>query len=444
MAQLIAGQLRQHGHRAVVVNDGTVALRRLDNETFDLVISDVRLPGVDGMTIFRWVKQRSPRTPVILMTAYGSIPEAVDALKNDAAHYLTKPFSIEDLLGAVDEAEVEVAIERERARAREVRAGADPSAMLLGDAPSMRTLKAMLQTVAAAEGPVLISGETGSGKRRVARAIHALGVRREKPFVAINCAALAGGGLEPELFGHERGAGRDELGHREGRLRTADQGALFLDEVAELTPSSQAKLLQVLEDGTYLPLAASSLAKVDVRVIASTSADLAALVAARRFREDLYYRMRSFHVQVPPLRSRRGDLPQLVENILCETSSRAQPPRISARGWAALAAYGYPGNVRELRQIIQHALAMSGDTDIDLCHLPTEVRGGVADKQTDGTDFPTLSSAERDFERDYLLRALREAAWNKTRAAKLLGISRKTLWQKLRALGVEAPPRRHG
>ena len=441
IAQMIADQLRKEGHRAVVVGDGDIAMRRLDDEVFDLLICDVRLPGVDGLTIFRRIKQQSPLTPVILMSAYGSIPEAVNALKNDATHYLAKPFGIEDLLHAVHEAEAQVGFERQRAQVQEADAGIDPEITIIGESPPMRALKRLVRTVARAEGAVLITGETGTGKERVARTIHALSRRRDRPFVPVNCAAFPDTLLEAELFGHERGAFTGALQRRDGRFRAAEGGTLFLDEVGETSPGSQAKLLRVLEDGTYQPLGSNATVRADVRTISATNVDLRGRIPEGKFRDDLYYRLKLFHLHVPPLRERRSDLPKLVEHFLIEITKKPELPRLAPRAWAALSAYDFPGNVRELRHAVQHAVAMAGETDIDLVHLPPEIRGDDTD-EPEASRFLPLSSASREFERDYLVRALREAGWNKTRAAKLLGISRKTLWQKLRSLGVDVPRRK--
>jgi DNA-binding NtrC family response regulator len=416
IAQSIADELRHQGHRAVIVRDGSVAMRRIEAEVFDLVISDVRLPGTDGLTIFRRLAQRVPKTPVILMSAYGSISEAVDAVKNDAAHYLAKPFGIEDLLRAVREAEARIGIERVRDRARDDRGGPDPDTGLIGDSPAMHALQQMIRTVAAAEGSVLLTGEVGSGKERVARALHCLGPRSAGPFVSVDCAANAGPLPAAEAQG----------------------GTLFLDEVAELSPGVQARLLHLLSEGGEPARGTPAL-----RVIATTSTDLRERVAGGHFRDDLFYRLKQFHLHVPALRERRSDMPKLVDHFLGMAPGRREQPRISARAWAALSAYPFPGNVRELRDAVQHAVAMLGENggDIDLGHLPEEIRGGASDA-AEQSGFVTLISAAKDFERDYLVRALREAGWNKTRAAKLLGISRKTLWQKLRMLGVDAPRRR--
>ncbi len=323
--------------------------------------------------------------------------------------------------------------------------GADPGAgggsssravdaRIIGDTLQMRSLKDRVRAVALSEGPVLISGETGTGKELVARTIHELGARAARPFLVINCAAFPDTLLEAELFGHERGAFTGAYTRREGRFVAAHGGTLFLDEVGDMSPGAQAKLLRVLAEGTLEPLGSNQPVKVDVRIMSASNVDLTASIMASRFRQDLYYRLKLFHLRVPPLRDRRDDLPRLVDWFCWELGDRP-PPRFSPRAWAALSHHPYPGNVRELRNAIRHALALAGDGDVDLEHLPEDLRGRAPLRGR--RSRPSLAEAMCSFERDYILRALQEASWNKTAAAELLGISRKTLWTKLREHEIE-------
>ena len=468
IAEPIAEALRREGHRLTVVSHGDRALKRLEEEVYDLLICDIRLPGADGLSIFRRVREQQPAAKVILMSAYGSVAEAVAAVKDRAVDYLAKPFAMSELLRTVQQVGEERRIEQSVLRARgQLDRGSETS--IVGETPPMVTLISRIQAVADSDAPVLITGETGTGKELVARALHASSSRRDQPFVEVNCAAFPDTLLEAELFGHERGAFTGADRRREGRFRTAHGGTLFLDEVGEMSPSAQAKMLRALQDGSFQPLGSNTTVKVDVRTVAATNVDLRARIADGRFREDLFYRLKVFHLHVPPLRERRADLPLLAEYFIRHmtvaatekanaaalakdggvTSTEQAPPVILPRAWAALSHYRFPGNVRELKHAIRHALVLSAGSDIDLEHLPEEVRGRVSQEPPPSSagggglgvlsgSLQPLEAAQRQFEREYLLRALREADWNKTRVAQLLGISRKTLWQKLRRLGIDA------
>ncbi len=456
IAEPIAEALRREGHHLTVVSHGDRALKRLEEEVYDLLICDIRLPGADGLSIFRKVREQQPEAKVILMSAYGSVAEAVAAVKDHAVDYLAKPFAMSELLGAVRQVGEERRLSRSLAHARETIDTYHGEAVIIGETPAMASLVARIRAVADSDAPVLITGETGTGKELVARALHRHSSRTSRPFIDVNCAAFQDTLLEAELFGHERGAFTGAERRRDGRFRAADGGSLFLDEVGEMSPSAQAKMLRALQDGSFQPLGSSTTMKVDVRTIAATNVDLRSRITEGKFREDLFYRLKVFHLHVPALRERRADLPLLAEffcrQILAtsdqspETTSERRNPVITPRAWAALSHYRFPGNVRELKHALRHALVLSQGGDIDLEHLPEEVRGrSVTEPRPIGgvtvvgpTALQPLEAAQRQFEREYLLRALREADWNRTRVAQLLGISRKTLWQKLRRLGIEA------
>jgi two-component system, NtrC family, response regulator AtoC len=455
IAEPIAEALRREGHHLTVVSHGDRALKRLDEEVYDLLICDIRLPGADGLSIFRKVREQQPEAKVILMSAYGSVAEAVAAVKDHAVDYLAKPFAMSELLGAVNQVSDERRLARSLAHARERIDSYDGDVVIIGETPAMVSLVARVRAVADSDAPVLITGETGTGKELVARALHFQSSRRARPFVDFNCAAFQDTLLEAELFGHERGAFTGAERRRDGRFRTADGGTLFMDEVGEMSPSAQAKMLRALQDGSFQPLGSSTTIKVDVRTIAATNVDLRSRITEGKFREDLFYRLKVFHLHVPALRERRADLPLLAEYFCrqmtpaaeggAEASGERRVPVITPRAWAALSHYRFPGNVRELKHALRHALVLSHGGDIDLEHLPEEVRGRAPDARPHGgvslvgpASLQPLEAAQRQFEREYLLRALREADWNRTRVAQLLGISRKTLWQKLRRLGIEA------
>jgi DNA-binding NtrC family response regulator len=452
IAEPIAEALRREGHRLTVISHGDRALKRVEEEVYDLFICDIRLPGADGLSIFRRVREQQPEAKVILMSAFGSVAEAVAAVKDRAVDYLAKPFAMSELIRTVQQVGEERQLEQSMARARDTLDHTSP-VTIVGETPPMVALISRIQAVASSDAPVLITGETGTGKELVARALHAASGRAERPFVEINCAAFPDTLLEAELFGHERGAFTGAEKRREGRFRSAHEGTLFLDEIGEMSPSAQAKMLRAVQDGSFQPLGSNITIKVDVRTVAATNVDLHARIAEGRFREDLFYRLKVFHLHVPPLRERRADLPLLAEYFIRQLApADHRQPVIAPRAWAALSHYRFPGNVRELKHAIRHALVLSGGADIDLEHLPEEVRGKVS-VEPEGigagghagnhsgvmqSSLQPLEAAQRQFEREYLLRALREADWNKTRVAQLLGISRKTLWQKLRRLGIDA------
>jgi DNA-binding NtrC family response regulator len=430
--------LADRGHRVTAVADGAEAMGWLDSRRFDVAICDIRLPKVDGMQIFHRIRRESPNSQVILMSAYGSVAEAVEAMKEKATHYLSKPFSLEVLLELVERVEQEQGLRRQLDAAR--RGEEDTQPAIMGDSPPMVRLREVIAAIAASDAAVLLTGDSGTGKELVAREIHSASRRAARPMVAVNCAAFPETLLEAELFGHEKGAFTGAFTRREGRFKAADGGTLFLDEVAEMSLAAQAKLLRVLEDGTCQPLGSNQTIPVDVRLISATNADVRHAVRDGKLREDIFHRLKVFHLHLPPLRDRRTDLPLLINHFHHQFHGEDAPPlRISPRAWAALKHYRFPGNVRELKHIVEHALVLSGGDEIDLEHLPEEVRGEPIPASPRSLSSIPLVDAVRAFERDYLLRSLRRCEWHKGRTAEMLGISRKTLWQKLKAHGIEGP-----
>jgi DNA-binding NtrC family response regulator len=427
--------LRARGHRVQEAKDGGEAKALVEKERFDLAISDIRMPKVDGMALFRFIRERSPSTDVILMTGYGEVEQAVEALKDGAEDYLTKPVDLDELAFRVERVMqrrmVESELESARAELRGLAKG-----RIIGKSPAIAKLLDMLETIAESDAPVLIVGETGTGKELVARRLHELSPRRGGPFVAVNCAAFPETLLEAELFGHEAGAFTGAAKKRDGRFVAANGGTLLLDEVGEIPPMAQAKLLRVLQEGTIEPLGTNDSTKVDVRVLSATHRDLKERIKQGLFREDLYYRLNVLDVSIPPLRDRTGDLPILVQYFLERFARGKEPPTITPRAWAALANHPFYGNVRELEHAIQRAVVLARGT-IDLEHLPEEIAGREAPVQLDGIGIRPLAIAVREFEREHIERALTAAEGRKARAADMLGISRKNLWEKCKALGLE-------
>jgi two-component system response regulator AtoC len=434
---VLAGDaLRDAGHRVSIATNGVQALALVGEQTFDVMICDVRLPGIDGLELFRRARQESPDMAVILMTAFAAVQDAVAAVKDGAHDYLTKPFDIEEIILRLRRIAEHRALLRDLDDARAQLADQSADETVIGRSAQMRRLMDRVKTLATSHAPVLIRGESGTGKELVARALHDRGPRRGKPFVAVNCAAFPDTLLEAELFGHERGAFTGAVRKRDGRFRAAHGGTLLLDEVAEMSPAAQAKLLRVLQEGTIEPLGTNESVRVDVRVISATHRDLKERMAAGTFREDLYYRLNVLDVDLPPLRERQGDLPLLVQYFLKKFTPPGQAtPGVSPAAWNALAQFPFPGNVRELGHAIEHASVLAAGNEIELRHLPGDIaRSGKGIEPPMPATQP-LGIALKEFEREYLQRALTRAEGKRMVAAEILGISRKNLWEKLRTHG---------
>src|SRR3982750_3781947 len=383
--EMLAGDaLRDAGHVVTAVKDGAAALELVKVRAFDLMICDVRLPKMDGLTLFRQTRQQSPETTVILMTAFAAVQDAVAAVKEGAHDYLTKPFEIDEITLRVKRIAEHRALLRDLEVARAELAKEGISDVIVGRSVQMRRLLERVNTIAPSHAPVLLQGESGTGKELVARALHERGARQGKAFVAVNCAAFPETLLEAELFGHERGAFTGAIKKRDGRFRAAHGGTLLLDEVAEMSLPSQAKLLRVLQEGVIEPLGTNESVRVDVRVISATNRNLKERVVDGLFREDLYYRLNVLNVDIPPLRERKGDLPLLVQYYLRKlTKPGKTTPRVSPAAWIALAEYPFPGNVRQLGHAVEHAMVLAGGAEIEVHHLPREIaRAGEVSRAT--------------------------------------------------------------
>jgi DNA-binding NtrC family response regulator len=436
----LAYPLSDAGHRVTEASDGAEALSLVSKQAYDIVICDIRLPKVDGLVLLRHIHRESPGTAVVLITAYGNVNDAVMALREGASDYVTKPIDPEALMSRVvariaerHDLTRELAEARDYLSARDARR-AQTVEPLIGRSPPMVRLLERIDAVAASDAPVLISGESGTGKELVARTLHHRSARGAAPFVAVSCAALPDTLLEAELFGHERGAFTGAVRKREGRFVMASGGTLLLDEVGEMSPAAQVKLLRVLEEGRIEPLGSSASIDVDARVISATNVDLRQRVAEGRFRDDLYYRLNVLDLAVPPLRDRSSDLPLLLEHFLARFAAEGGPaPAIAPRAWAAMLRYGFPGNVREFAHLIERAVVLARGGEIGLEHLPAEVSHAAEAADSCDDELLPLGVAIKDFERAHLARALRLTGGKRARAAELLGISRKNLWEKLRS-----------
>ena len=435
---------------------GGAAAELLATETFDVLLSDVRLPGLDGLSLVRTARQTAPLTDCILMTAFADIGDAIAALKVGAADYLTKPFDLDELLHHISRIDGTRALRRELTEVRRALSTQPGGVRMVGHSREMQKIQSRIEMIAPSDSPTLVVGESGTGKELVARMLHEGSPRAAKPFVAVNCAAFPDTLIEAELFGFERGAFTGAMKRRDGRFRSADGGTLFLDEVAELPLPAQAKLLRVLQDGTFEPLGSDTAVKVDVRIVSATHRNLREQVAKGLFREDLFYRINVLDIALPPLRERAGDLPLLVEFFLgghtrTDAAGKKTRPVLSEDAYAALAAHEFPGNVRELAHAIEHAVVLAGSGEITLDHLPIAVAEAALRHPGSGAATPAagagprlepmtvipLAQATREFEKCHLRRALAATGGKRVKTAERLGISRKSLWEKLRRYEIE-------
>ncbi len=441
--------LEKAGHTIDEAGDAAAARDKIRARRYLVVLSDLKLPGGSGLDVLREVKQADPTIPVILMTAFGSVEEAVTAMKEGAFDFLQKPVDLEHLKLQIARAARQQELLRENLLLREEYSARYGFPRIVGEHAAMREASQMVQRVAAADSTVLLLGESGTGKELFARAIHHLSPRREQPFVPLNCAAIPEGLVENELFGHERGAFTGAGARKAGKMELAHRGTMFLDEIGELPPAIQSKLLRVLEERRFERVGGTVPVDVDVRIVTATNRDLRAAIAAKSFREDLYFRIAAVPVTIPPLRDRGNDVLLLADHFLekfrCEFAKPGLALADNAR--ARLAEYSWPGNVRELQNTIERAVILSDGASIsaEALQLPG-ARPAPAAVPTDllpetfNWDGPLEAVSARavaHVERLKIEAALRDARWNKTRAAEALGVSSKALLAKMRALGLE-------
>ena len=429
----VGDQLRHAGYHVELSKDGAQATKILSENTFDVVLTDVRLPKLDGHSLLDLILEQYPDTDVILMTAYADVADAVGALKKGARDYLSKPFEVDELLIKLNQIAEKRTLHQELKSAREQLDRSSHSSLLIGESAGMRSLKKRIQTIARSDAPVLITGESGTGKELIARELHRMSDRSDGPFVAVNCAGLPESLLESELFGHERGAFTGADRKRKGRFEAAHGGTIFLDEIGEVPPSAQVKLLRVLQEKVIERVGSQTPIVTDAWVISATNRNLPTLITEGTFREDLYYRLMVLDIISPSLRTHLDDLPILIEYFLDKYRPQNTPkPELAASAWGALAAYDYPGNVRELEHAIRHALVLSNGGPIAIDHLPRQIgQIPVASSDTPHSPLP-LHQAVRIFEHEYISKVLRQTDGKKAQAAELLGISRKNLWEKLK------------
>lgn len=407
------------------------ALRILAQERVDLALTDFRMAEMNGLELLREVKRRRPECLVILMTAYATVENAVAVMKAGAYDYVTKPFSLEQIQHAVERA---VHVQDLQAENRELHAVIEDSALLESQSPTMTALLETARQAAASQATLLLTGESGTGKNLLARQIHRWSPRRENPFVVVNCTTLSDELLESELFGHMRGAFTGAVKDKPGRLESADRGTVFLDEIADLSASLQTKFLRFVQEQSFERVGGERTIRVDARIIAASNRDLTAEVAARRFREDLYYRLNVITLRIPALRERREDIPALAQWMLRGAALRNRKPtlRLSAEAAAALRDYRWPGNVRELRNAIERAAVLCRGDEIGRDDLPDAVFREITDESSPSSTAVSLEAKERE----HIVRVLAESS-TLEEAAAVLGINVTTLWRKRKRYGIE-------
>jgi two-component system nitrogen regulation response regulator GlnG len=450
--------LERAGYRVDLATDGSTGLRAAEDPGVNLVLLDVRLPGRDGLDVLREIRKRRPDLPVIMMTAYGTLQVAVEAMKLGAYDYIGKPFDMDEVVLVVEKALEAQALAQEVTRLRQSLEGSVDLGGIVGGSPAMQQIFKAVGKVAGTELTVLLRGESGTGKELIARAVHENSRRKGRSFVPVNCAAIPRELLESELFGHERGAFTGAVSARRGRFEQAEGGTIFLDEVGDMDLSLQTKLLRVLQERRIERLGGEGSNPVDVRIVAATNQDLEAAVAKRVFREDLFYRLNVVTIHLPPLRDRREDIAALVSHFLSAFAQeqRAAPKVVSPEAMTVMLAYGWPGNVRELENVVKRAAALATTSLILPDHLPEGIRSGSGTQEpgirTDA--FPaewiraemgrlqgSLDGHLHDhfvacIERPLLELVLRRAGGNQVKAAELLGINRNTLRKRIRELGI--------
>lgn len=435
MGRLIKDILTEEGFEVDSYSSVSEALVKFKNDLPEVVITDLKMKEIDGMMFLKKLQQDYPNVIAIMMTAFGSIDTAIEAMKAGAYHYIVKPFKNEEMVLLVQRALERSKLTQENKSLRSELNKSFSLESIIGKSPAILEVFDMVKRIASANATVLITGESGSGKELIARAIHNLGPRRSKPFIPVNCTAIPEQLLESELFGHVKGSFTGAVGDKKGLFEEANSGTLFLDEIGDLSPTLQAKLLRVLQDKQIRPVGDSKLKQIDVRIIAATHRDLATMVKDGKFREDLYYRLKIIPVRVPSLRERVEDIPLLVESFIKKFAAQnaSKVTGIAQQAMALLMAHPWPGNVRELEGVIERAVILSRSAlieDKDVLSGALETAKSAVEKLLDGN--PTLEKLEEH----YIKRIMGQVNLDKDKAAKILGVSRRTLYRKEREYGM--------
>ena len=444
-------EILQGEHDVTTAADGSRALALLETGQFDVVLSDIRMPGLDGLSLLKEVKRRQPSVEVILVTAYGAVPKAVEAMKEGAYHYLTKPFEPDEVTALVEQAMQRRLLSRQAEDRAQALADTAGFGNLLAKSAAMRAVFELLARAARTDATVLVTGESGTGKELVARALHTESRRKDHPFIAVNCGAIPETLIESEFFGHAKGAFTGAVTDKAGLFTDAEGGTLFLDEIGDLPMSMQVKLTRALQEHAVRPVGETAERKVDVRIVAATHVDLEAAVANSEFREDLYYRLNVFPLRLPPLRDRLDDVPLLSAILIDRHMDRTAIEPIEGltpEAMTALCRYSWPGNVRQLENALERALAVCEGPRIGVEHLPEDVRKRTVGASGDDVvhlEFREVVNIARDrASHDYLLALMRKFSGNVTHAAEQAGIERESLHRLLRKYGVRPNDFRDG
>src|SRR5688500_8773894 len=431
----LTGVLKDEGYDVETAPSGEACLEATSRRAYDAILLDVWLPGMDGLDTLAALRQRRVDAEVIVISGHGNVESAVRAIKMGAFDFVEKPLSLDKTMLVVRNALRQRNLEAEN---RALRATADRRLVMVGESHSMRELREQIAMAAPTNGRVLIYGENGTGKELVARSVHALSRRRSGPFVEVNCAAIPEELIESELFGHVKGAFTGAVSDRRGRFEAADGGTIFLDEIADMSLKTQAKVLRVLQEQVVDPVGGTQSVKVDVRVLAATNKELPSEIRAGRFREDLYFRLNVIPIFVPALRDRQQDIPMLAEHFMALLAAEygRRPKRLAPEAAARLQQYGWPGNVRDRKSVVERLIIMVGGDTITAQDLGFLGRDGVPEPPPAHGPVQPLSEARDQFEKDYILQTLAAQQGNMSRTAEVLGVERSNLYKKLRAFGV--------
>ncbi len=435
--------LKQEGYDVILAHDGKKGLARFHEGGVDLALVDLMMPEVSGKDVVAAMKKQDPDAIAIIMTAFGTISSAVEAIRAGAYHFVTKPFELDDLQTIIEKALELPHLKRENIELKKKLAGRSHLEQLVGQSRQMQSVFELISKVAEADSTVLILGESGTGKELIANAVHEQSVRHKNLLVTVNCAAMPEGLLESEFFGHVKGAFTGAVGNREGRFAQADEGTIFLDEIADMSPKLQVKILRVLQERRFEPVGSNQVREVNVRIIAATNRNLEKMVQEGTFREDLYYRLHVIPIEVPPLRKRVSDIPLLIQYFLEKFSAQnnMSVPEISTEAKKRLIEYPWPGNVRELENMVERLMVLNPNGHIDINDLPSSLLGDTSPTASTALEIPEDGLSFKEvvgrFERDLLLTALKKTEWNKNQAANLLHMNRTTLIEKIKKQGIE-------
>ncbi len=431
----LAGVLKDEGYGVILAESSEQALVRLKTDTPDIVLLDIWMPGMDGVDALKEIRKQYPELPVVMISGHATIETAVKTTKLGAYDFIEKPLHIDKVCLVIEHALEQRRLVEENTALKE---GQLAQYKIIGTSQSIRKLKDEIKRAAPANSWVLITGENGTGKELVARNLHTMSEREEKPFIAVNCAAIPEELIESELFGHEKGAFTGAISQKKGRFDMADKGTLFLDEIADMSLKTQAKILRILQEQNFERVGGTRKISVDVRVIAATNKNLEDEIKAGKFREDLYYRLNVIPFHVPPLRDRETDVPVFIDYYLQEFARQTarEVPVISSEAIKLLTSYSWPGNVRELKNLMERLVIMTSSGKINVEDIPAYIHSG-AGSEPQGLLKKSLKDAKKEFEKEFIARKLDEFQWNVSRTANAIGIERSHLYRKIKSYGIE-------